>query len=125
MNANPNILWISLASFLTRWIGDRKQQWNLTRDAAEVVEVTKEDRAEYLKYLVSRLRKDEKRYLGFICLDSTDAQQSRLLFETLLPEFRLAGYTTTVAHESDYFCNRGYYYGNVLKFYLIEVNENV
>lgn len=125
-NLPKNIAWFHLDSLRAVFTQRQYSRYDGPNDRVVKVNVTEQDKLDFLKSCIERTSViDNKRYMGFICLDSKGGKQSKYLFEWLLPLVEKAGYKTSVAHESDYFCNRGYYHGNVLKMYLIEVTENV
>lgn len=125
-NLPKNIAWFHLDSLLAVFQKAHYHRYDPQTNRMVRINVTQQDKLDFLKSCIECTTIiDNKRYMGLICLDAKGGKQSAYLFGWLLPLVEEAGYKTSVAHESDYFCNRGYYYGNVLKMYLIEVTENV
>lgn len=86
--------------------------------------LSKEDKLAIQKALADEISPDKEQFLGFIFLDDKHRQQ-RNEFETVVrPVLEKAGRSIELVHESPYFCNRGYFYGNVLQFVLFKVTRN-
>lgn len=99
--------------------------WDITGDRiTETVKITDKDKCDYLENIFWNNCTGEKKYAGFILLDSLDIRQSETLKSTLIPILKKVGIELKLVHKSNKFCNRGHYYGNVLTFYIFEVIKN-
>jgi len=94
-------------------------------ETGKVVVLTDDDKINLCKETAAFLAPDGiETFLGFIFLDN-NAQSQRYQFETdTRVKLSKGGLDLELVHESPYFCNRGYHYGNVLQFALFKVKKH-